>query len=78
MMQLELPVDETVAVVYNKAGEVVDRAYCWETGQTYAQAGYTVIAIADNGIYWTRERAQELYDNELECFRDCFGSSMVH
>lgn len=71
--QLVLPVAEppTVALIFDDDGSV-DRAYTWETGQSYALQGYRVVAVADAG-HLTAAEAQDLYDAERARYRDCFG-----
>jgi len=65
-----------VAEVFDKAGATVDTCYTWEAGQTYANEGYRVVALADDG-FMDRERAQRLYDTELAAAVDCFGEGWV-
>lgn len=68
--------DIIVAVLY--AGtEVYDFAYTWETAETMIGEGYTAVAVADDGTYWTAERAQSLYDGRREAYVDCFGDVMM-
>jgi hypothetical protein len=63
-----------VAVAYDwQTGAEYDRAWTWETGQALALEGYRVVAVADDGEYWNRERCQSLYDAELERWADCYG-----
>ena len=62
-----------VAVVIDPGtGGILDGVYTWETGQSYAQAGYAVIATAASG-HMGRDEAQRLYDWERALFRDCYG-----
>lgn len=72
-MTMTIQKPKTVAIAYDKDGNEYDRLYCWETGQSMANQGYVVKAIADESEYWTKERQQDLYDHELRLFRDCFG-----
>lgn len=73
------PDDETIAIVYNPDGTVFDHAWSWETGQTYANHGYYVVAVApvvsrfDGATYMTVERLQRLFDHERALAADCFG-----
>lgn len=61
-----------VAEVYADDSQVpYDLCYNWESGQTYAQDGYRVVSVADDG-YMSREHAQRLYDYELKCWDDCW------
>ena len=61
-----------VAVAFEKSGEVYDHLYTWETGQTYANDGYRVLALTGDG-HLSREEAQGMYDRELAAALDCFG-----
>lgn len=63
---------EVVAIVYNEDGSIHDRCFSWETGQTYANAGYEVQAVNPDGSI-TVEEAQSMYDRERELAADCFG-----
>ena len=69
--------DKIVAVILDGASNPYDYAYNFESAQAYAQDGYIVRAIADDGDYWTMDHAQKLYDSALENFMDCFGADMV-
>ena len=64
---------DPVAVVYDADGNVYDRCYTWEAGQSYAlHEGRRVEAVADDrGM--TVEDAQRLYDAELAAHVDCWG-----
>lgn len=64
----------TVAHVLNEDGSVYDRTYNWESGRTYANEGYVVKAVADDGSM-TAERAQSIYDSTLADYQDCFGAN---
>lgn len=64
-----------VAIVYGEDGEVFDRCWSWEAGINYANSGYRVEAIADDGIV-TMERAQRAYDRERVLAADCFGGGI--
>ena len=71
--QLVLTAERTVvAVVFNEDGTIHDRCHSWESGQTYANAGYEVQAVNDDG-HVTKEVAQSMYDRERELAADCFG-----
>lgn len=61
-----------VAIVFSADGSVHDYAFTWETGQSYAQEGYRVIAVADDGP-WRTADAQRLYDSELARYNDDRG-----
>lgn len=63
-----------VAIVWTKedGDDPYDYCYNWETGQTMANEGYKVQAIAGDGIF-TQEELQKLYDQELANAIDCFG-----
>lgn len=61
-----------VAIVYDDDGTIYDRTYNWETGQVYANAGYTVQAVNSSGGM-SVEECQELYDTEKRWAEDCFG-----
>lgn len=65
-------IKDIVAVVYDENGSVYDRCYTWEAGQTYANSGYRVEAVQDDGSM-TVEDAQRLYDWERDVAADCFG-----
>ena len=68
--------DTVVAVIIDpRTGEQYDSAYTWETGQTMAQAGYIVQAVAADG-YMSTEDAQRLYDYERALFIDCWGQEV--
>lgn len=70
---LPLPGDPvTVAVVTDATGKVIDECWGWEAGQSYAQQGYFVKAINDDGRMLADD-AQRMYDYERTCFLDCFG-----
>jgi len=62
----------SVADVFDDDGLLHDRCYTWESGQSYANQGYRVVATADDGLT-TKDRAQRLYDYEREIAADCFG-----
>lgn len=72
MSEYMSPKYTTVAKVYDKDDCLYDEAWTWETGQTYANDGYRVVAVKDDGIM-TIERAQAMYDAELAAALDCFG-----
>lgn len=70
---LDISYKETVAVIYNPdTEEKFDEAFSWETGQTYAQQNYKVIAVRDDG-HMTISEQQELYDYERRIAQDCFS-----
>lgn len=56
----------------NEDGTIIDRCFSWETGQTYANAGYEVQAVNDDGSI-DKATAQSIYDRERELAADCFG-----
>lgn len=60
------------AVAFTKDGEEYDQCYTWETAQTMANEGYTVIAIRNDGHMDKRE-IQNICNYELEVALDCFG-----
>ena len=64
--------NEIVAHVYDDDDNLHDRCFTWETGQAYANAGYRVVAMADDGPMTVAD-AQRLYDYEREIAADCFG-----
>lgn len=77
---LDIEHAETVAVIYDpRTEEKHDEAFNWETGQTYAQMNYKVIAVRDdisrftNKPRMTVEEAQMFYDYERALVQDCFG-----
>jgi len=55
-----------------RTGEEYDQCFAWETGQTMAQEGYIVRAVAADGFMGV-EDAQRLYDYERRLFIDCWG-----
>ncbi|WIC89714.1 hypothetical protein SEA_BRAXOADDIE_92 [Rhodococcus phage Braxoaddie] len=67
------PVTHYVAVIIDRNGAPVDYAMSWEAGQTYANDGYRVVALADDG-HMSRADAQRLYDAERARALDCFGN----
>ncbi|WNM65015.1 hypothetical protein SEA_MASELOP_92 [Rhodococcus phage Maselop] len=66
------PVMHYVAVAIDNNGAPVDYCASWEAGQTYANDGYRVVALADDG-HMTRADAQRHYDGERRAALDCFG-----
>lgn len=62
----------TVAMIYDRDGNVIDECWSWETGQVMANDGYRVVAVADDG-HMSIADAQSLYDYELRIAIDCFG-----
>jgi hypothetical protein len=71
--QIEAEYGQTVvAIVFDGDDAVYDYCFNWETGQTMALEGYTVKAIADDGIV-DIATANRLYEYEKECHDDCFG-----
>lgn len=69
------PARPAVATVVAPGSSDATHDHCdsWETAQAYAATGYVVIATADDGTYWTKERCQALYDAERDRFIDCWG-----
>lgn len=62
-----------VALVMNDDGTVYDRCFTWEAGQNYAlHEGLRVVAVADDG-HMTASRAQGIYDDDRNAYRDCYG-----
>lgn len=73
-----MPETKVVAIAYSHFGDdgevrEHDECYTWETAQTLANEGYKIVAVADDGEYWTKERIQKLCDGELAAAIDCFG-----
>lgn len=60
------------AIAYHKDGTEYDRCLTWETGQTLANEGYLVVAVADDGQKSMGDM-QALFDYELKIALDCFG-----
>lgn len=75
LQPLLLAEPKIVAAVFDGSGELYDYCWSWETGQVYANRGYTVQAVNDDG-YMSISEAQELYDWELRCAVDCFGEGV--
>lgn len=76
-MQMTLTAEpEVVAVVYTPDGELYDRCYSWQAGQTYANRQFIVQAVNPDG-YMNEAEAQELYDWERDCSIDCFGEGVL-
>lgn len=69
---MSAPNEQKIVADIFEGDALYDRAYTWETGQNFAQQGYRVKAVADDG-FMDAERAQRLYDWELACYLDCFG-----
>lgn len=73
------PDEQTIGIVYEDDGTVFDHVWSWESGQTYANHGYRVVAVApvlsrfDGSVYMTVEALQELFDYERRIAADCFG-----
>lgn len=65
--------DRIVAIVLDTDGRVIDGVYAWQTAETVAMEGHTVIATRGDGPY-SREALQELVDARLEWHRDCFAA----
>lgn len=62
----------TVAHVLNANGSVYDEVWNVDSGVTYANEGYRVVAVAKDGRI-SKARAQRIYDQELRNHNDCFG-----
>jgi hypothetical protein len=62
----------SVAIAYDDDGTIYDEAYTWETGQTLANEGYRVVAIAGDG-HLSMAECQAIYDYERRIAADCFG-----
>lgn len=75
MQPLLIAEPRIVAAVFDPDGNLYDHCWSWETGQVYANRGYTVQAINDDR-YMTIVEAQNLYDWELRCATDCFGKGV--
>jgi hypothetical protein len=65
-----------VATIHHpdRPDEVHDEAWSWETGQNYANQGYIVKAVTNDG-FRTKQDCQDIYDAERAAFMDCFGRS---
>jgi hypothetical protein len=64
---------KVIAVAYEADGTVNDHMLTWETAQTFAAAGYRVVAVADDG-FMDKDAIQRLVDYEYEIALDCFGA----
>jgi hypothetical protein len=60
------------AIAYHQDGTEYDRCLTWETGQTLANEGYLVVAVADDGQKSMGDM-QAIFDYELKIALDCFG-----
>lgn len=70
LLTAEAPI---VAAIFDLVtGVLHDFCWSWQAGQNYANMGYRIQAINDDG-YMTIAEAQELYDWELDYAIDCFG-----
>lgn len=70
---LDIEHAETVAVIYDPdTEEKYDEAFNWQTGQTFAQMNYKVVAVRES-YGMTEQEQQELYDYERRIVQDCFG-----
>jgi hypothetical protein len=61
-----------IAIVWDKNNEVEDYCYTWETAQQFANDGYRIKAIANDGTMEMNE-IQRICDYELSAAIDCFG-----
>ena len=60
------------AIAYHQDGTEYDRCLTWETGQTLANEGYRVLAVANDGCK-SMSDMQAMFDYELKIALDCFG-----
>lgn len=66
--------DYSVATAYTADGAVYDYIGSWETAQTMANEGYTIVVHQGDGAM-DKERIQSLVDREFAAAIDCFGDA---
>lgn len=68
-----------IALAINTADgafEVYDYMLTWETAQAYANDGYRIVVINDDGAM-TKDELQQLCNAEFDRAVDCFGEGHV-
>lgn len=66
--------EKVVALVYDReTKEVYDRAFNWETAESMAGEGYVVVAIDDDGDYYTKGRINRLLETAMSAYEDLYG-----